>query len=73
MSTSNEAQKPVEVRDIQTGQHATTGKWVASCYSSRLGTMEQWGDTEEAATRALITFVQDVQGDIWPPVTKATD
>ena len=67
-----EMTSPVEVRCISTGQHASTGKWYAQCYSPRCGQYEQWGQTELAALQSLKAFV-DVQGDIWPPVTYACE
>lgn len=60
------------VEQIKTRQHHATGKWVAECYSRRVGQMTQWGSTEEEAIKQLINFVE-VQGDQWPPIAVAGD
>jgi len=55
------------VESITTKQHASTGKWIAKCYSKRIGTLEQWGETELKALDNLINHVK-VQGEEWPPI-----
>lgn len=55
------------VEQIKTGKHVATGKWVAECYSKRVGKMEQWGTSELDALRKLSQYVE-IQGEQWPKI-----
>jgi hypothetical protein len=62
-----------EVFNIATGQDVSTGKWIATCYSPRLGSMTQYGQTKREALENLRRFVVDVQGVLWPADSNEED
>ena len=53
-------------------RRANTGMYYATCYSTKSGTITQWGLTPAIASQRLHDFVVNTQKETWPKVKAIT-